>query len=136
MFTVFRDSSSFIGILLRPSLMKRIFQIAGVALNGIARPGDVEKALEEMETVDSVEYHRIFGLLHNVNKELDLFSKFGIDKIFELRILSVDSKYRGRGLAKELFLRSEVIAEEYGLKVSFHKIKKKHSTAKNNTLTF
>lgn len=97
--------------------MKRIFQIAGVALNGISRPGDVEKALEDMKTVDNLEYHRIFGLLHNVNKELDLFTKFGIDKMFELRILSVNSKYRGRGLAKELFMRSELIAEEYGLKV-------------------
>lgn len=97
--------------------MKRIFQIAGVALNGISRRGDEEKALEEMASIDNIQYHRIFGLLHNVNKELDLYTKYDIEKIFELRILSVGSNYRGQGLAKELFLRSELIAEEYGLKV-------------------
>lgn len=105
--------------------MKRIFQIAGVALNGICRRGDVEEALKHMETVDNLEFQRIFGLLHNVNKDLDLFSKYDVEKIFELRILSVDSKHRGKGLAKELFLRSELIAEEYGFKVCRAIIKQK-----------
>lgn len=97
--------------------MKRIFQIAGVALNGICRRGDIEDGLKHMESIDNLEYHRIFGLLYNVNKDLDLFNKYNIEKIFELRILSVDANYRGRGIAKELFLRSELLAEEYGFKV-------------------
>ncbi|EFA02243.1 arylalkylamine N-acetyltransferase 1 [Tribolium castaneum] len=92
-------------------------EIAGVALNGIARRGDVEKALEEMKSIDNIKYQRIFGLLNNVNKSIDLFTKYNVDKIFELRILSVDSRFRGRGIAKELFLRSELIAEEHGFKL-------------------
>lgn len=92
-------------------------EIAGVALNGISRPGDVEKALEEMASIDNLQFHRIFGLLHNANKELDLFTKYDTDKIFELRILSVGSNFRGRGLAKELCVRSELIAEECGAKI-------------------
>lgn len=89
-----------------------------MALNGISRKGDTEHSLEEMKSIDNIAYQRIFGLLNTVNKEIDLFGKYGVDKIFELRILSVDSKYRGKGLAKELFSRSELIAEEYGFKVN------------------
>ncbi|KAJ8919253.1 hypothetical protein NQ315_003836 [Exocentrus adspersus] len=91
--------------------------IAGVALNGIARQGDTERSLEEMKSIDNVPYQRIFGLLNSVNKEIDLFGKYNVDKIFELRILSVDSNYRGKGVAKELFSRSEIIAEEHGFKL-------------------
>lgn len=97
--------------------MKCIFQIAGVALNGISRRGDIEAALESMKNVDNTAYHQIFGLLFNLNKEADLFNKYGVDKIFELRILSVKSKYRGRGIAKQLFIRSESVAEANGFKV-------------------
>ncbi|XP_074033287.1 arylalkylamine N-acetyltransferase-like 7 isoform X3 [Leptinotarsa decemlineata] len=92
-------------------------EIAGVALNGISRKGDVEKSLEEMKSIDNIQYQRVFGLLNNVNKDLDLFTKYNVEKIFELRILSVDDKYRGRGLAKELFSRSEMIAKEYGFEL-------------------
>lgn len=88
-----------------------------MALNGISHRGDVEKALEEMKSIDNVPYQRIFGLLNEVNKSADLFQKYNVEKIFELRILSVDSKFRGRGVARELFLRSELIAEEHGFKV-------------------
>ncbi|KAK4886860.1 hypothetical protein RN001_003131 [Aquatica leii] len=92
-------------------------EIAGVALNGISHRGEVEEELKEVNASDNREYRLIFGLLHNVNHELNLFETYNVDKIFELRILSVGSKYRGRGLAKELFMRSEIIAEEYGLKI-------------------
>ncbi|KAK5643624.1 hypothetical protein RI129_007469 [Pyrocoelia pectoralis] len=92
-------------------------EIAGVALNGISRQGEVEEGLKEVEESDSREFRLIFGLLFNVNHELNLFQRYNVDKIFELRILSVDSRCRGRGIAKELFMRSEIIAEEYGFKV-------------------
>nr|CAH7738114.1 unnamed protein product [Callosobruchus chinensis] len=96
---------------------KETGMIAGVALNGTCNKGDVEKSQENMKTVDSVPFHRIFGLLNNVNKEVDLFSKYNVDRIFDLRILSVDARFRGRGVAKELFSRSEILAEEYGFKL-------------------
>lgn len=93
-------------------------QIAGVALNGVSERGDVEKSLEEIKTVNNVGFQQIFGLLNNVNKELDLFSKYDIEQIYEFRILAVDSRFRGRGVAKELYARSEKIAIENGFKVS------------------
>lgn len=104
-------------LLLWPFNDVRAFQIAGVALNGITRPGDTEESLSEMESIDNLQYRRIFGLLAKTNQPLDLFGKYNVDRIFELRILSVDSKYRGQGLAKQLFVRSEMLALERGFKV-------------------
>ncbi|XP_065159407.1 uncharacterized protein [Atheta coriaria] len=92
-------------------------EIAGVALNGVSNKGDNEKAIEEMKDIDNLQYKQIFGLLYNTNQEIDLFGKYGIDKIFELRILSVNSKFRGKGIAKDLFARSEMLAEECGYKL-------------------
>ncbi|KAF7271006.1 hypothetical protein GWI33_016066 [Rhynchophorus ferrugineus] len=97
---------------------KKTGKIAGVALNGISIKGDTEKAIEEMKSIDNLQYRRIFGLLNDVNLELDLFAKYNVDKIFEIRILSVDSSYRGKGIAKELFSQSEMIAKQNGFKVN------------------
>ncbi|CAH0559958.1 unnamed protein product [Brassicogethes aeneus] len=91
--------------------------IAGVALSGVSKRGDAEKALEEMKSIDNLKYHRIFGLLNNVNKSLDLYSKYNVEEIFDIRILSVDTRYRGKGLAKELFHRSGLLAAEKGFKL-------------------
>ncbi|KAK9693270.1 ANTH domain [Popillia japonica] len=92
-------------------------EIAGIALNGISRRGEVEEALKSMGNVENIQYHHIFGLLFNLNKEADLFNKYGIDEIFELRILCVSPKYRGRGIASKLFAASEKIAVERGFKM-------------------
>ncbi|GLV36018.1 Arylalkylamine N-acetyltransferase-like 7 [Carabus blaptoides fortunei] len=95
---------------------KETGKIAGVALNGISHRGDIMKAQQKLKTVLDIKFRRIFGLLYNINQELDLFSKYNVDDIFEFRIVSVDSRYRGSGIAKQLMLRSELIAEEYGFK--------------------
>ncbi|ENN75799.1 hypothetical protein YQE_07651, partial [Dendroctonus ponderosae] len=92
-------------------------KIAGVALNGTSKRGETEQSIEEMKTIENLEYRRIFGLLNDVNLELDLFSKYNVDKIFEVRILSVDSSYRGKGIAKELFAQSEAMARKNAFKV-------------------
>ncbi|XP_030747255.1 dopamine N-acetyltransferase [Sitophilus oryzae] len=96
---------------------KKSGKIAGVALNGISKRGECEKAVEEIRSVDNVQYRRIFGLLNDVNLELDLFSKYDVDRIFEIRILSVDAGFRGKGIAKELFAQSETVAKQNGFKI-------------------
>ncbi|XP_050303266.1 arylalkylamine N-acetyltransferase 1-like [Anthonomus grandis grandis] len=92
-------------------------KIAGVALNGVSNKGDTEKSIEETNAIENLQYRRIFGLLNDVNMELDLFSKYNVDKIFDIRILSVDSNYRGKGIAKDLFMHSEAIARKNGFKL-------------------
>lgn len=92
-------------------------KIAGVALNGILLKGDIEEALINVNQLKDERTKKIFRLLYDQNLKLNLFNRFNVDKIFELRILSVDSKFRGQGLAKELWKRSEVMAEECNFQV-------------------
>ncbi|XP_037049914.1 dopamine N-acetyltransferase [Bradysia coprophila] len=87
-------------------------EIAGVALNGILLRGDIEEALINLSQLKDERTKKIFRLLYDQNLKLNLFHRFNVDKIFEIRILSVDAKFRGQGLAKELWRRSEVMATE------------------------
>lgn len=68
--------------------------------------------------MNSIPFRQVFTLLYETNKELDILNKFGLDKLFELQILSVDSKYRCQGIGKELILQSEKIAVKKGFKAS------------------
>jgi GNAT superfamily N-acetyltransferase len=91
--------------------------VIGVALNGVQHPGDIAAAQAKLKTMADIKFRKIFDLLYGVNTSLDLFTQHGVDKIFECRILSVDKRFRGRGLARELLRRSEIIARESGFKV-------------------
>ncbi|XP_039293310.1 uncharacterized protein LOC111056184 [Nilaparvata lugens] len=92
-------------------------EVIGVALNGVQHMGDLNAAQEKLETMTDGSFKQIFGLLYSLNQTLDLFSKYEVENIFECRILSVDSRFRGRGLAKELMSRSETVAKDAGFKV-------------------
>lgn len=93
-------------------------QIAGVVLNGVLRPGDIESSLAVLADNQDIRFKKIFNLLYTQNLQLDLFRKYAVDRIFEFRILSVDTEFRGQGLAKELLKRSERIAIDNGFTVS------------------
>jgi len=88
-----------------------------VALNGVQHPGDIVAAQAKLTTMADIKFRKIFDLLYGVNRSLDLFTQHGVDKIFECRILSVDKRFRGRGLARELLRRSEITARQSGFKV-------------------
>lgn len=89
----------------------------GVVLNGILLRGDIEEALNNVNQLKDERTKKIFRLLYEQNLKLNLFKRFNVDKIFEIRILSVDEKYRGQGLAKELWKQSEKMAEECDFEV-------------------
>ncbi|KAK7861701.1 hypothetical protein R5R35_012444 [Gryllus longicercus] len=92
-------------------------QVAGVALNGVTRPGDVARARAALDALADTKFRRIFSLLYGANLQLDLFGAHGVDRVFECRILSVDRRWRGKGLACALLRRSEAIARQHGFKV-------------------
>ncbi|GFG36847.1 hypothetical protein Cfor_09718 [Coptotermes formosanus] len=75
-----------------------------------------------------MKFRKIFDLLYGVNRSLDLFTQHGVDRIFECRILSVDKRFRGRGLARELLRRSEITARECGFKVVVFSLSQDHLT--------
>ncbi|XP_034255898.1 dopamine N-acetyltransferase [Thrips palmi] len=92
-------------------------QVVGVALNGVLWPGDLDQAQAKLSDMDDAKFRRIFGLLYSVNRRLDLFAAFNVDRIFECRILSVDHRYRGRGLARTLLARSLQAAKDAGFQL-------------------
>ncbi|KAH8343564.1 hypothetical protein KR059_012546, partial [Drosophila kikkawai] len=89
-------------------------KIAGVVLNGIYRADDTAKAMEKLDRSQDPGYRKIFALLHCHNTKNDLFKEFAVDSIFDVRILSVDSSYRGRGIANELVKQSVALAKKNG----------------------
>ncbi|XP_037822792.1 dopamine N-acetyltransferase [Lucilia sericata] len=92
-------------------------EIAGVILNGILHPGDIESSQKKLELNDDEKFKKIFKLLYTLNLKENVFKHFQVDKAFDVRILSVDSAYRGQGIAKELVKHSEDIAKEYEFKL-------------------
>lgn len=55
--------------------------------------------------------------MYGESQKLDLFRRYGVDRIFELRILSVDSEFRGQGVARKLIDMSQSLAIKNGFKV-------------------
>lgn len=94
------------------------FQVLGVALNGVLKPGDTSRALKKLKTLDDQKFSKIFTLLYSITEDLDLFNKYDVDSILECRIMSVDSRARGKGLAGELMRRTIQIAKDNGYKVN------------------
>lgn len=81
-------------------------EIIGVCLNGIEVKGGL-KASEEVNVADeecsNPKFKKILNLLSVVSKQSDVFGQFpNCDKLMDIRIISVDDNYRGKGLAKGL----------------------------------
>lgn len=96
---------------------KNTKKIVGVALNGIQRPEDAKWEKEKIMRATDQKYKNIFSFLYGINQDLDLFQKYRVNSIFECRILSVDQKYRGQGLAKKLLEKSLEVAQKAGYKL-------------------
>lgn len=94
-------------------------QVVGVSLNGWVYKGEIEESRQKLKDLKDCRFRTIFTMLYDENLKHNLFDSFNVDKLFEVRILSVDPKHRGQGLGKKLFVESEKLAEKLGAKVSF-----------------
>lgn len=92
-------------------------EIAGVVLNGVLHNGDIERSQKKLEVCQDENFKKIFNLLYDANRQVDFFTHFNVDRVFDVRILSVDSRFRGQGIAAELMSKSEEIAKENNIKV-------------------
>lgn len=79
----------------------------------------MERGLAKLANNPDQHFAKIFRLLYEENIKLDLFRRYDTEQIFELRILSVDGRFRGRGIAKHLMQQSQQLAAARG----FHVIK-------------
>ncbi|XP_014239679.1 dopamine N-acetyltransferase-like [Cimex lectularius] len=92
-------------------------EVIAVVLNGVLTEKDLDESLIKLENNSDEKCKTIFRVLYRLNHSLQLFKKYKVDKMFECRILSVDAKYRGLGLANKLIIRSEELAKDFGFKV-------------------
>lgn len=75
-------------------------EIVGVCLNGISHRNDV---IEEEEECKNEKFAKILSLLDHVEKKVDIFGNYpDADKVLIIKIISVDTNCRGRGIAKLL----------------------------------
>lgn len=63
------------------------------------------------------EWNLITAYLAELYRDVDLFSLFDTDKIFNLAIISVSSEYTKQGLATELYKLSLQVAKDLGVEV-------------------
>ena len=82
-------------------------KVVGVVLNGSQEPGHQEEMEKYADTCPHQRFRKILQLLAAVDRGSDVFGKFpDVDKLVDVRILSVDSEMRGRGIAKALLQKS------------------------------
>jgi len=81
--------------------------VVGVVLNGLHEPGHLEEMERLADECPHPRFGKILQLLAAVDRGADVFGKFpDVDKLVEVRIVSVDSAMRGRGVAKALLEKS------------------------------
>jgi len=81
--------------------------VVGVVVNGSHEPGHLEEMERLADACPHPPFRKILQLLAAVDRASDVFGKFpDFDKLIEVRILSVDSAMRGRGIAKALLEKS------------------------------
>lgn len=85
-------------------------KLIGVCLNGTFERGKTEN----FECTDA-KFSKIVSLLDYVATESDPFKIYpGIDKAITVKILSVDGSFRGKGIAKDLMIKTRELARQKG----------------------
>ncbi|XP_067011555.2 arylalkylamine N-acetyltransferase 1 isoform X1 [Anabrus simplex] len=93
-------------------------ELIGVCLNGVHEPGHMDQIEANADACPNSKFRKILKLLATVEKRADLFNRFpDVDKLMEVRVLSVDGAHRGRGIATALLNKTREMAEENSLKM-------------------
>lgn len=90
--------------------------IVGVLINGEMEPPKDDEP-EYITNCANPKFKKILKLLSHVDKEANLSKKFPDQRILELRIISVDGAWRGRGVARALVEKTENLAKDLGFHV-------------------
>lgn len=78
--------------------------LIGVVLNNLTYRVDREKNNEnEDDAKDNTKFNIITAFLDKVEREADVFQKFpNVDRVMDIKIISVDESFRGQGVCKAL----------------------------------
>ncbi|KAG7199256.1 hypothetical protein KM043_018122 [Ampulex compressa] len=90
--------------------------IVGVILNGQMDPPSDEEP-DYIQVCENPKFKKILRLLHYIDRNVNVDGQFqGLD-VMEIRIISVDSNWRGKGVAKALIEKAIEIGRESGFHV-------------------
>ncbi|XP_011341168.1 dopamine N-acetyltransferase isoform X2 [Ooceraea biroi] len=87
--------------------------IVGVSLNGKMGPPPVEEP-EYIRSCKNAKFKEILKLLHYIDKNVNVGERFRDLSVLEIRIISVDTNWRGKGIAKGLIDKSMEVAKAQG----------------------
>lgn len=78
--------------------------LIGVVLNNLTCRVDSEKNNEsEEDAKDNTKFSVITKFLDKVEREADVFKKYpNVDRVMDIKIISVDESFRGQGVCKAL----------------------------------
>lgn len=88
--------------------------LIGVVLNNLTYRVAREKNNEnEEDAKDNTKFNIITAFLDKVEQEADVFQKFpNVDRVMDIKIISVDESFRGQGVCKALIDKTMEIALE------------------------
>ncbi|XP_065160997.1 arylalkylamine N-acetyltransferase 1-like isoform X3 [Atheta coriaria] len=87
-------------------------EVVGVSVNAVDRPSDGQ---EEAEDCGNPKFQKIINLLMTIDCEVDIFNRYkDVNSVMNCKILSVDSTWRGRGIAKQLLDKTRDVARQQG----------------------
>ncbi|XP_070171547.1 arylalkylamine N-acetyltransferase 1 isoform X1 [Polyergus mexicanus] len=87
--------------------------IIGVLLNGKTDPPPDEEP-EYIKSCKNPKFKKILKLLHHIDKRVNVDGQFQDLNVLEIKIISVDINWRGKGVAKALIGKAIEIAKEQG----------------------
>lgn len=91
-------------------------KIVAAHLNGMMCPGAMERELAALGEPKSA-FEKILYLKYKANLKVNLFEKYGVDAIYEMKMASVDEKYQCPNIGFDALKMDEQIARDAGYKV-------------------
>lgn len=77
--------------------------IMGVILNNVLHRDDVEEEDDDNDGTCNSKFKEIVVLLDKIKREADVFTQYPtVDRILEIKIVTVNEAYRGQGVCKAL----------------------------------
>lgn len=88
--------------------------IMGVILNNIMHRDEDEEDDEDDTCNDNLKFKEIVVLLDKIKKEADVFTQYpNVNRILEIKIVTVNDAYRGQGVCKALVDKTKYTNELY-----------------------
>ncbi|KAE9537685.1 hypothetical protein AGLY_006708 [Aphis glycines] len=95
-------------------------ELIGASLNSPMFRGNEIQEIGEENNEKSSKYNDIMGLLDKAERDTDIFGKYpNIDRIMELKIITVNEAYRGQGICKALVNKSKELALDLGYQMIY-----------------